>query len=79
MLCACTIEGDQQLVASDAGAAPGFNAGGKPMKRSRIIFFVLVVLLVVLAFPAFARADVPAPTGWTWDETPPIADGWTWD
>jgi hypothetical protein len=44
------------------------------MKRSRIILFVLVVLLVVLIVPAFAGAD-----GWTWDEAAPIADGWTWD
>ena len=49
------------------------------MKRSRIIFFVLVVLLLVLVLPAFARADDPAPDGWTWDERPPITDGWTWE
>jgi hypothetical protein len=50
------------------------------MKRSRVILFVLVVLLVVLALPAFARADA-APNGWTWDEATaaPIVDGWTWD
>jgi len=48
------------------------------MKRSRIIVFVVVVLLLVLVFPAFARSDDGAPDGWTWDEAP-IADGWTWD
>jgi hypothetical protein len=61
------------------------------MQRSRIILFVLAVMLVLLAFPAIAGADEtpdstsgggvtatePAPDGWTWDEVAP--DGWTWD
>jgi hypothetical protein len=58
------------------------------MKRSRIILFALVVLLVVLSLPAVARADDPVPSsestpdGWTWDAAPspaPAPDGWTWD
>jgi hypothetical protein len=58
------------------------------MQRPRVILFVLVVLLVVLAFPAFAGADEtpevtpsgevtatgPAPDGWTWDEVAPTAE-----
>jgi hypothetical protein len=58
------------------------------MHRSRIILFVLAVLLVVLAFPAIAGADEtpdvtpcgevtatePAPDGWTWDEAAPPAE-----
>lgn len=54
----------------------------------------LVLVFVVLAMPAIARADDaappaaeqtqpadPAPDGWTWDEnSPPVApEGWTWD
>jgi hypothetical protein len=45
----------------------------------------LVLLLSLAALPAIARADdpVPAPEGWTWDESavPPnvSVDGWTWD
>jgi hypothetical protein len=53
------------------------------MKRLCIVLS-LVLLLVVLALPAVARADDPAPTpdGWTWDEStaPSVTpDGWTWD
>jgi hypothetical protein len=52
------------------------------MKRSRIVIFSLVLLLVLLTLPAFAQADV-APDGWTWDESPasvdPAPEGWTWD
>ena len=52
------------------------------MKRSRIVLLSLVLLLAVLALPAFARAD-NVPVGWTWDESPvsvePALDGWTWD
>jgi hypothetical protein len=43
----------------------------------------LVLLLIVLALPAMARADDPtAPDGWTWDgsSVPSMTpDGWTWD
>jgi hypothetical protein len=60
---------------------PGASEG-KRMKRSRIVIFSLVLLLAVLALPAFARADV-APDGWTWDESTvsvdPAPEGWTWD
>jgi len=52
------------------------------MKRSRIVLLSLVLLLAVLALPAFARADA-VPDGWTWDESAvsvePAPDGWTWD
>ena len=52
------------------------------MKRSRIVLLLsLIVLVVVLALPAFARAD-SGTSGWTWDEpaaTQPAPDGWTWD
>ena len=53
----------------DAGAAPGVQKRGKPMKRLCAILS-LVLLLIVLALPAIARAANPAPTpdGWTWDE-----------
>ena len=51
------------------------------MKRSRIVIFSLVLLLVLLTWPAFARADMP--DGWTWDESTvsvdPAPAGWTWD
>jgi hypothetical protein len=44
----------------------------------------LILVLVVLALPAVARAADPAttPDGWTWDEstaTSVTPDGWTWD
>ena len=44
----------------------------------------LVLVLIVLALPAVARAADPgrAPDGWTWDESsaPTMTpDGWTWD
>ena len=46
----------------------------------------LILVLVALALPAFARADddgAPAfaPAGWSWDESAPTAtpEGWTWD
>jgi hypothetical protein len=49
----------------------------------------LILVLVVLALPAVARADNEtsfAPAGWTWDEatapaetSSPVTDGWTWD
>lgn len=52
------------------------------MKRSQIILLSLVLLLAVLALPAFARAD-NVPVGWTWDEATvsvePGLNGWTWD
>ncbi len=52
------------------------------MKRSRIVLLSLVLLLAVLALPAFARAD-NVPVGWTWDESSvsvePAQNGWTWD
>jgi hypothetical protein len=52
------------------------------MKRSRIVLLSLVLLLAVLALPAFARADTTQ-VGWTWDESPqsvePPQYGWTWD
>jgi len=52
------------------------------MKRSRIILLSLVLLLAVLALPAFARADTTQ-VGWTWDESAvsvePPQYGWTWD
>jgi hypothetical protein len=58
------------------------------MQRSRIILFVLAVMLVMLAFPAIAGAEEtpdstsgggvtatePAPDGWTWDEVAPPAE-----
>lgn len=52
------------------------------MKRSRIVLLSLVLLLAVLALPAFARAETTQ-VGWTWDESPVSVDppqyGWTWD
>ena len=51
------------------------------MKRSRIVLLSLIVLVIVLALPAFARAD-GGTNGCTWDEsaaTQPAPDGWTWD
>jgi len=52
------------------------------MKRSQIVLLSLVLLLAVLALPAFARAD-DVPAGWTWDQSAvnvePAPDGWTWD
>lgn len=52
------------------------------MKRSLILLLSLVLVLAVLALPAFARADNAA-VGWTWDESTvnvePAQDGWTWD
>ena len=52
------------------------------MTRTRIIFLLgLVVLVLTLALPAVARAADSA-NGWTWDENSPTApapDGWTWD
>jgi hypothetical protein len=59
------------------------------MQRSRISLFIVVVLLVLLALPAIARADEttgstsgetmavtgePTPDGWTWDEAPPAPE-----
>ena len=41
------------------------------MKRLYVVLS-LILLLAVLALPAFARADGGhgfAPTGWTWDES----------
>ena len=56
------------------------------MQRSRIIIFVVVVLLVMLALPAIARADKTAkyaPTEsivtTTKPAPDPVPDGWTWD
>jgi hypothetical protein len=64
------------------------------MKRLCVVLS-LIALFTVLALPAVARADDPAPAaeqsqpiadpstdGWTWDESAdPNAstDGWTWD
>jgi hypothetical protein len=51
------------------------------MQRSRIILFVLAVLLVVLAFPGIAGADEApdvTPSGEV-TATEPVPDGWTWD
>src|SRR6266545_1667945 len=70
-----------QPFVGDTGAAPGFEAGGKLMKRSHVLLS-LVVLLVALALPAFARAegDPPAPTAIeSAAATLSAIDGWTWD
>ena len=52
------------------------------MKRSQIVLFSLVLLMAVLALPAFARADNVS-VGWTWDDAAvgidPPQSGWTWD
>ena len=53
------------------------------MKRLTAVMS-LIFLVAVLAMPAIARADDPAPpdpSGWTWDEsgTTQTPDGWTWD
>jgi hypothetical protein len=64
---------------------PGvLKQGGKSMQRSRIILFIVVALLVVLALPAVARADeivdsTPAESVVPATEPEPIPDGWTWD
>jgi hypothetical protein len=56
------------------------------MQRSRLILFIVAVLLVVLALPAIARADETAenlPSEWVVTATEraprPAPDGWTWD
>ena len=52
------------------------------MKRSQIVLLSLVLLMAVLALPAFARAETTQ-VGWTWDESAvsvePPQYGWTWD
>jgi hypothetical protein len=54
------------------------------MKRLNTLF-TLMLVFVVLAVPAIARAQEgpAAEAGWTWDErSAPAAatvDGWTWD
>jgi len=52
------------------------------MKRSQIVLLSLVLLMVVLALPAFARTDSVS-VGWTWDDAAvgidPPQSGWTWD
>ena len=54
------------------------------MKRTRLIFLIgLVTLVLTLALPGVARADAST-DGWTWDDGAPAAidpapDGWTWD
>ena len=67
-----------------ARCGPGVGFEGTHMKRTRIIFLLgLVVLVLALALPAVARAD-ESTDGWTWDgsvatSTDPAPDGWTWD
>jgi hypothetical protein len=52
------------------------------MKRSQIVLLSLVLLMAMLALPAFARADSVS-VGWTWDDAVVGIDtpqsGWTWD
>jgi hypothetical protein len=57
-----------------------FNLEGKRVKRSLIILAALATIAVALLLPAVARADDPAPDGWTWDGAVALApDGWTWN
>lgn len=57
------------------------KGGTEPMKRLCVVLS-LVLLLIVLALPALARADSATPDGWTWDQSGASSmtlDGWTWD